>query len=83
MLLLDEATSALDNITEKKMMDNIKENYKDLTILMVAHRLSTIEDADCIYLLDKGRIIEKGTHQELIDLNSEYKRIHDANKKEL
>ena len=83
LLLLDEATSALDNITEKKMMDNIKENYKDLTILMVAHRLSTIEDADCIYLLDKGRIIEKGTHQELIDLNSEYKRIHDANKKEL
>lgn len=83
LLLLDEATSALDNITEKKMMDNIKENYKDLTILMVAHRLSTIEDADCIYLLEKGKIIEKGTHEELIKLNSEYKRIHDANKKEL
>ena len=61
----------------------IWQEKKDLTILMVAHRLSTIEDADCIYLLDKGRIIEKGTHQELIDLNSEYKRIHDANKKEL
>ena len=79
LLLLDEATSALDNITEKKMMDNIKENYKDLTIVMVAHRLSTIEDADCIYLLDNGKIKEKGTHQELLNLNSEYKRIHDAN----
>ena len=54
----------------------LTEQYKEDTTFV-------FEDADYIYLLDKGRIIEKGTHQELINLNSEYKRIHDENKKEL
>lgn len=82
LLLLDEATSALDNVTEKKMMDNIKENYKDLTILMIAHRLSTIEDADQIYLLENGKIKEKGTHNSLLELNGTYKRLYNATNKE-
>lgn len=79
LLLLDEATSALDNVTEKKMMDNIKNNYPDLTILMIAHRLSTIEDANCIYLLENGKIKEIGTHEELLSLNGAYRKIYEAN----
>lgn len=82
LLLLDEATSALDNLTEKKMMENIKEYYKDLTILMVAHRLSTVEDANCIYLLEDGIIKEKGTHSELLNLNGSYKKMYEASKKD-
>ena len=64
------------------MMDNIKENYKDLTILMIAHRLSTIEDADQIYLLENGKIKEKGTHNSLLELNGTYKRLYNATNKE-
>ena len=61
------------------MMDNIKENYPDLTILMVAHRLSTIEDANQIYLLENGKIKENGTHQELLNMNGTYRRLYEAN----
>ena len=79
VLVFDEATSALDNVTEKKMMDNIKENYPELTILMVAHRLSTIEDANQIYLLENGKIKENGTHEELLKINGTYRKLYEAN----
>jgi ATP-binding cassette, subfamily B, bacterial PglK len=66
ILVFDEATSALDNVTEKNIMHSIKKLSKDKTIIIIAHRLSTIKNCDQIYLLDKGKISEHGTYNELI-----------------
>lgn len=66
ILLLDEATSALDNNSEKKILDNIKKFMKDKTIISIAHRVSSIEDADQIYLIEQGRIIGQGKHENLL-----------------
>lgn len=82
LLLLDEATSALDNNTEKKMMHNIHHNYPDITFVIVAHRLSTIENCDLIYVLEKGKVIEQGNHHQLLIKNGLYKKMHDASSKE-
>ncbi len=66
ILLFDEATSALDNLTEQKVQSSIKKIMQNRTSLIIAHRLSTIEDSDLIYVLDKGKIVDSGTHNELI-----------------
>ncbi len=65
ILILDEATSNLDAITEKALDRTINEYCKDMTTIFIAHRLSTIKDCDKIYVLEKGKIIETGTHEEL------------------
>ena len=65
ILLLDEATSSLDAESEKLVQDALQVLMKDRTSIIVAHRLSTIKEVDCIYVLDKGKIIEKGTHTQL------------------
>ena len=65
ILILDEATSNLDAITEKALDRTINEYGKDMTTIFIAHRLSTIKDCDKIYVLEKGKIIETGTHEEL------------------
>ncbi len=65
ILLLDEATSSLDAESEKLVQEALQVLMKDRTSIIVAHRLSTIKEVDCIYVLDKGKIIEKGTHTEL------------------
>ncbi len=64
-LFFDEATNALDSKNERIIMDNMKEFYKEKTVVIVAHRLSTVQKADNIIVLDKGRIVEEGTHSEL------------------
>ena len=65
LLILDEATSALDNKTESKLISEINKNQKDLTIILIAHRLTTIRDCDCIYEFEKGEIKAKGNFEEL------------------
>ncbi|KAJ1657152.1 mitochondrial ABC iron transporter Atm1 [Dispira simplex] len=67
IVLLDEATSALDTATETKIMKNIKSHYQGCTVVMVAHRLSTVMDADQIIVLDKGKVEEIGTHNDLLN----------------
>ena len=69
ILILDEATSSVDTRTEKNIQDAMAELMKGRTSLIIAHRLSTIRDADQIIVMDQGRIIEQGSHDELIRKN--------------
>ena len=75
VLVLDEATSALDNESEQRVRQAIDAMAGQRTIIVIAHRLSTVVNADCIYVMDKGRIIESGTHSELSSTDSAYYRL--------
>ena len=77
IILFDEATSSLDNNNQEKIKNIIKKLSKDHTVIIVAHRLSTIIDSDCILVLDKHGIINSGTHNELIEKCPEYKKLYE------
>ena len=76
ILIMDEATSSLDNATEKKVLESIKKIKKDNTIIMIAHRLSTLENCDKVYLIEKGELIDYGKLDYLI---KKYPRISENN----
>ncbi|MEI7597420.1 MAG: peptidase domain-containing ABC transporter [Bacteroidota bacterium] len=71
-IFFDEATNALDANNEKKIMENLDEFFKGKTVVVVAHRLSTVKNADQIVVLEKGKIVELGNHQELVKLQGKY-----------
>ncbi|NND35036.1 MAG: ATP-binding cassette domain-containing protein, partial [Saprospiraceae bacterium] len=75
VLILDEATSALDSLTEQAIIESIKDLAEDLTIIIVAHRLSTVRYADNIFMLEDGNFIDSGTYDELIEKSEKFRKM--------
>ncbi len=75
ILIFDEATSALDSASERAIQNNIDEFRGSKTIVLIAHRLSTVRNVDCIYVLSKGAVVESGTYDHLVELNGEFSRM--------
>lgn len=73
LLIMDEATSALDNITERVVMEAVQNLRNDTTIILIAHRLTTVKGCDRIYLLDKGKVVASGTYDELVAGNATFR----------
>ena len=80
ILILDEATSALDTESERLVQEALEKLMRNRTTLVVAHRLSTIKNADLICVVHNGEIVEKGRHDELVALNGHYKHLVDMQK---
>jgi ABC-type multidrug transport system fused ATPase/permease subunit len=75
VLLLDEPTSALDADSEEKVQAALRELLRGRTCVIVAHRLRTVQEADCIHVISAGRIVESGAHRDLLEKNGEYARL--------
>ena len=76
LLILDEATSALDNVTEQQIQASLEELSEGRTVIVVAHRLSTVKNADEIVVIDQSGIVERGSHDELMKLDGEYSKLY-------
>ncbi|NLV97018.1 MAG: hypothetical protein GX043_06745 [Desulfovibrionales bacterium] len=75
LLVFDEATSALDGITEKVIMDAIHSLSGQRTIVLIAHRLKTVQQCDTIFFMEQGRLIDQGGYQELIERNERFRKM--------
>ena len=75
ILVFDEATSSLDSVSEKLIMQTINNLSGKKTIILVSHRLSTVRDSECIYLMEEGQIIDKGNFDELLNKNKFFKKM--------
>ena len=80
VLILDEATSSIDTRTEKLVQEGMDRLMKGRTTFVIAHRLSTVRNSDCIMVLEQGRIIERGTHDQLIEGKGKYYQLYTGNK---
>ena len=76
IILFDEATSALDNESQECIKRSIDNLVKDHTVVIVAHRLSTIKDADIIHVVDKGKVVASGTHNQLLETSKIYQNLY-------
>lgn len=77
ILILDEATSSVDSVTERAIQEALERVTRDRTVLAIAHRLSTVLAADIVFVIERGRVVEQGTHEELVRLGGHYTRLYE------